>query len=93
MHIMSTLEIGKLSFQRNNRIKLGEMTFCKYFSNPECVDALYNCKNGLLFATTYEQSWQVKIDGTPYEVTQIKQAGKHHAQALSQFLTELEKKK
>lgn len=83
MSLMAKREGYKLSEQRNNRIKKGEMNFNRFVQ-----EHLTNGKPtfpDLQISTTYEQSWQTKKDGTPYTPEVVEQSGRNLVKSLAEY--------
>lgn len=79
-----------LPMVRNYSVRDGQRTIRNYMDNPDWEkDGTPNYKN-LLLATTYEQSWQTKPDGTIYTTEQIFESARNMGFNIYEFLKEMD---
>ncbi len=75
-----------LPMVRNNRVTEEQRTIRSYMLDERCRETGAYRFNQLLIATTYEQSWQVKPDGTPYTTEQIFESAYNMGLSIYDFL-------
>jgi hypothetical protein len=75
-----------LPMVRNYSVTPGQRTIRNYMDNEDWQKDQTPHFRQLLIATTYEQSWQTKPDGTVYTIPQIYESARNMGTTLGQFL-------